>query len=156
MALPPLAVWVGMGGGEYVIFLFCTVGVSYKLAPPPPTPHPYSPFYRGRIPGRNPDKSLQSFPPCYSKSSLQLWLEISISSNSRNFLQFLQCVTVHCRERRKTWQKTHPLLYGETSSLRIFKSMPRNLKRNRTFMNSASEQFINQQRYEKCGSASVT
>jgi hypothetical protein len=44
-----------------------------------------------RILGRNPDKSLKSFPPCYSKSPLQLFHEISISSNSRNLLQFLQC-----------------------------------------------------------------
>jgi hypothetical protein len=35
-------------------------------------------------------KSLNSFPPCYSQSPLQLCLEISISSNSRNLLQFLQ------------------------------------------------------------------
>jgi hypothetical protein len=34
---------------------------------------------RGRILGRNPDKS---FPPCYSQSPLQLCLEISITSNS--------------------------------------------------------------------------
>jgi hypothetical protein len=32
----------------------------------------------------NPDKSLKSFPPCYSQSPLQLCLEIFISSNSRN------------------------------------------------------------------------
>jgi len=38
---------------------------------------------RGWILGRNPDKRL---PPCYSLSPLQLWLEGSISSNSRNFL----------------------------------------------------------------------
>jgi hypothetical protein len=43
----------------------------------------------GRIIGRNPDKSLISFPPCYSQSPLQLCLEISISSNARNLLQFL-------------------------------------------------------------------
>ncbi len=43
--------------------------------------------HRGRILGRNLDKS---FPPCYSQSPLQLCLEISISSNSRNLLQFLQ------------------------------------------------------------------
>ncbi len=36
------------------------------------------------------DKSLTSFPPCYSQSPLQLGLKISISSNSRNLLQFLQ------------------------------------------------------------------
>ncbi len=64
---------------------------------------------RGRIFGRNPDKSLKSFPPYYSKSPLQLCLEISISSNSRNLLQFLQCVTVHCEgERRKIWKKITP------------------------------------------------
>ncbi len=63
----------------------------------------------GRILRRNPEKNLKSFPPCYSKSPLQLCLEISISSNSRNLLQFLQCATVHCKgERRKTWQKTTP------------------------------------------------
>jgi hypothetical protein len=58
---------------------------------------------RDRILGRNPDKSLKSFIPCYSQSPLQLCLEISISSNSFNLLQFLQCVTVHSKEeRRKT------------------------------------------------------
>jgi hypothetical protein len=41
--------------------------------------------HRGQILGRNPDKSHKSFPPCYSQSLLQLYLEISIfSSNSRN------------------------------------------------------------------------
>ncbi len=60
-------------------------------------------LFRGRILGRKPDKDLESFPPCYSKSPLQLSLEMSISSNSRNLLQFRQCVTVHCKgERRKT------------------------------------------------------
>ncbi len=44
----------------------------------------------GRILGRYPDKSLKSFPPCYSQSPLRLCLEISISSNSRNLLQFLE------------------------------------------------------------------
>jgi hypothetical protein len=41
----------------------------------------------GRILGRNPDQSLKSFPPCYSQSPLQLCLEISISSNSRNLFR---------------------------------------------------------------------
>jgi hypothetical protein len=45
--------------------------------------------FRGRFLGRNPDKSLKSFPPCYSQSPLQLCLEIYISSYSRNLLQFL-------------------------------------------------------------------
>jgi hypothetical protein len=44
---------------------------------------------RGRILGRNPDKSLKSFPPCYSQSHLQLCLSFLFLSNSRNLLQFL-------------------------------------------------------------------
>jgi hypothetical protein len=43
-----------------------------------------------RILERYQDKSLQSFPPCYSPLPLQLCLEISISSYSPNLLQFLQ------------------------------------------------------------------
>ncbi len=43
---------------------------------------------RGRILGRNLDKSLKSFPPCYSESPLHICIEIYISSNSRNLLQF--------------------------------------------------------------------
>ena len=42
---------------------------------------------RGRILGRIPDKSLKSFPPCYSHSPLQLCLEFFISSNSRSLLR---------------------------------------------------------------------
>ncbi len=45
---------------------------------------------RVRILRRKPDKCLKSFPPCYPQSPLQLCFEISISSNSRNLLQFLQ------------------------------------------------------------------
>ncbi len=43
---------------------------------------------RVRILGRNPDKSLESFSPCYSVTSTAC-LEISNYSNSRNLLQFL-------------------------------------------------------------------
>jgi hypothetical protein len=64
----------------------------------------HSHLFRGRIHGRNPDKSLKSFPPFFSQSLLQLCLEISISSNSRNLLHissnssnlFYSSVTVHC------------------------------------------------------------
>jgi hypothetical protein len=45
--------------------------------------------YWGLILGRNTEKSLKSFPVCYSQSPLQLCLEISSSSNSHNLLQFL-------------------------------------------------------------------
>ncbi len=39
---------------------------------------------RGRILGRNRDKSLKRFPPCYSQSPLHNCLAIYIFSNSRN------------------------------------------------------------------------
>ncbi len=39
--------------------------------------HPF--LSLGRILGRNPGKSLNSFPPCYSQSHVQLCLEISNS-----------------------------------------------------------------------------
>jgi hypothetical protein len=41
---------------------------------------------RGRILGRNLDKSLKRFPHCYSQSPLQNCLDIYIFSNSRNLL----------------------------------------------------------------------
>ncbi len=41
----------------------------------------------GRILWRNPDKSLKSFPPCYSLSTLQICPVISVSSNSCNLLR---------------------------------------------------------------------
>jgi hypothetical protein len=63
---------------------------------------------RGRILGRSPDKSLKGFlsrqkssgfPPCYSKSPLQLCLGIFFSSNSRNSLTVSTArVSVHCKE----------------------------------------------------------
>ncbi len=41
----------------------------------------------GRILGRNPDRSLKSFLPCYLQLPLQLCHQISVSSNSRYLLQ---------------------------------------------------------------------
>jgi hypothetical protein len=55
---------------------------------------------RGRILGRNPDKSIKSFPPCYSQSPLERCLEISISSSSRNLLQFFS-VQLLCTVKEK-------------------------------------------------------
>ncbi len=52
-------------------------------------------IYWDWIIGRNPDKSLKSYPPYYSESPLQLYLEIYISSNSRNLLQFLQFILLY-------------------------------------------------------------
>ncbi len=44
-------------------------------------------------------KVLRVFPPCYSQSSLQLCLEISISSNKHSLLQFYNSVTLHFKRR---------------------------------------------------------
>jgi hypothetical protein len=74
-------------------FTLSTASTQVTSLPPPPpqqNQRKASLGVRGRILGRNPDKSLKSFPPCYSQSPLQLCLEFSISSNSRNLLQFLQ------------------------------------------------------------------
>jgi hypothetical protein len=58
---------------------------------------------RGRILGKNLDKGLKSFLPCYSQSPYQLCREISISfsSNSRNLSQFLQFSSATTLGRRK-------------------------------------------------------
>jgi hypothetical protein len=89
-------------------------------------------IYRGRILGRNSDKSLESFPPCYSKSPRHLCTEISISSNSRNLLQFLHFVTVHCKGERRR----NPYRKLKSDNSQDYAQKP---KINYTFMNSASE-----------------
>jgi hypothetical protein len=43
----------------------------------------------------------KSFPPCFSQSPLQLCLEISVSSNSRNLLQFLDLEFSYCTLSRR-------------------------------------------------------
>jgi hypothetical protein len=69
-------------------------------------------MFRGRILGRNPDKSLRSFPP-------------AIHSHSPNLLQFLQLSyrTVRSKEKgRKADGKQYPLLYGLRNPYRNTKS----------------------------------
>jgi len=78
----------------------------------------------GRILGRNQDKSLNSFPPCYLQSHLQLCLDISFSSNSHNLLNissnshnFLRIPTVQLLYTvKKKWgkpdRKAYPLPHG--------------------------------------------
>jgi hypothetical protein len=80
----------------------CTSSVTkFELGRYPIQPRPS--FCRdrpkGRILGQNPDKSLKSFPPCYSQSPLQLCLEISISSNKlmQPLKYFYSSVSVHCK-----------------------------------------------------------
>ncbi len=69
---------------------------------------------RGRVLGRNPDKSLKSFPPCYSQLPLQFRLQISISSNSHlltvSRVQLLVLYTVK-EKRGKPDRKPYPLPY---------------------------------------------
>jgi hypothetical protein len=79
---------------------------------------------RGRILGRNPDKSFKKFPPCNSQSHLQCCLEISISSNARNLLQFstVQLMYIVKEKGGKPDRKPYPLLYSLRSPYRNLKS----------------------------------
>jgi hypothetical protein len=93
----------------------------------------------------NPDKSLKNFPPCYSQSSLQLCLEISISSNSRNLLQFLEFRLLYAVKEKggKPDRKPYPLLDGLGKPYRNLKSdnspyYAQKPQRNCALMNSAS------------------
>ncbi len=64
-------------------------------------------------------KSLQSFPPYYSQSPLQLCIEISISSNSCNLLQFLQ---FNVKEKRGNLKENQAPPYGLRTPYRNLKS----------------------------------
>ncbi len=98
--------------------------------------------------------SVLMWPRFAVQSPLQLCLEISISSNSRNLLQFPQFVTVHCKgERRKPDSKPYPLPY---SSIRNPYRNPKSEKyqdyaqkpqRNCTFMNSPIILLLNPRPY---------
>jgi hypothetical protein len=79
---------------------------------------------RGRILGRNPDKSLKSFPPCFSQSPLQLSLDIYISSNSHNLLGIstVQLLYTVKEKEGKPDKKLYPLPYGLRNPYRNLKS----------------------------------
>ncbi len=84
-------------------------------------------FTWDRILGRNPDKSLKSFP--LSKSLPQLCLEIYISSNSFKLFQFLQFILHTVKEKGgKPDRKPYPLPYALRNPYRNLKS--RNSQRN--------------------------
>ncbi len=85
-------------------------------------------LHRDWILGQKPDKSLKSLPPCYSQSHLQLCLEIFISSNACNPLQFLlfSFCTLQRRKEGNLIENQTPFIQ-KTSSLRTLKIMPRNL-----------------------------
>ncbi len=70
--------------------------------------------HRGRILGRNPDKSPQSFPPCYSQSHGSFALRFLFLQLTQSLMYFFKLtqpltyfyskVAVHCKgKRRKTW-----------------------------------------------------
>jgi hypothetical protein len=88
------------------------------------------------------EKSLQSFPPCYSQSPLQLSLEISISSNSRS--STVQLLYTAKEKGGKSDRKPYPLPYGLRNPYRNLKyensqDYAQKPQRNRMFMNSASD-----------------
>ncbi len=88
-------------------------------------------FSRGRILRQNPDKSLKSFPPCYTQTPIKLCLEVTTYSNSLNlfmFLNFSYC-NVHCKKLRNSYRN----LKSENTQDYAPKRQP-----NCTFMNSAS------------------
>jgi hypothetical protein len=102
--------------------------------------------YWGRILGRNLDKSLKGFPPCYSQTPLQFCFGISISWNSRNLLHIYTDRLLYTVKDQggKPDRKTYPLPYGLRNQHRNLKSensqdYAQNPQRNCTFMNSASD-----------------
>jgi hypothetical protein len=95
--------------------------------------------------GRNPDKNLKSFLPCYSQSTLQLCLEIYISSKLTQPLKVSRVQLSHTEKekRGKSARKPYPLPYGLRNPYRNRKSESsqdhsQKPQRNSTFMNSAS------------------
>ncbi len=86
-------------------------------APAPPSPA------RGRFLGRNSDKSLKSFPPCYSQSPLQLYHEIYHSSNSHPLsVSTVQLLYTVKEKGGKPDRKPYPLPYGLRNPYRNLKS----------------------------------
>jgi hypothetical protein len=101
---------------------------------------------RGRVLGPNPDKSLKSFPPCYSQSPLQLCLENSISSNSLNLLRkssnshnLLRISTVQVLYTVKEKGGKHERKPYRNFKSENFQDCAQKPQRNCTFMNLASD-----------------
>jgi hypothetical protein len=82
----------------WISFFVCLVGLENVSA-----------SVLSRILGQNPEKSLKSFPLCYSQAPLQLCLEIYISSTLAISYSFHSSATVHCEgERRNPDRKPCP------------------------------------------------
>ncbi len=78
----------------------------------------------GRILGQNPDKNIESFSPCYSKTPLQLCLEIYISSTQPLTVSTVQLVYTVKERGGKPNRKPCPLPYGLRNPYRNLKIMP--------------------------------
>ncbi len=66
--------------------------------------------YWGRILGRNPDNSLKSFPPCYSKSSHSFSLRLLFLKTHATSCSFFSALLYTVKEKgRKPDSKAHPL-----------------------------------------------
>jgi hypothetical protein len=90
---------------------------------------------RGRMLRRNPDKIRKSFPPCYSQSPTQHCLEISISSNSHNLLQFLQFQLLYAVKEKGAKHDRNPFRNLKCENSQDYTQQP---QRNCMFMNSDS------------------
>jgi hypothetical protein len=93
--------------GSYAATLHVMVNIVKGDGRAPPT------LTRGRILGRKPDKSIKSFPPCYSESALQLCVEIFIIQNHATSHSFYSALLYTVKEKGgKPFRKPHLLPYG--------------------------------------------
>ncbi len=94
--------------------------------------------YRGRILGRNPDKSPRSFPPCYSQSPLcSFALRFLFLQTHATSYSFYRPVTI--KEKGGTlYRKLQPPSLWFKKSIQKPQDYAQIAQRNCTFMNSAS------------------
>ncbi len=112
---------------------------------------------RGRILGRNPDKSLESFPPCYSQSPLQLCLEIYFFKHTQPLtISTVKLLYIVKEKGGKLDRKPYPLPNGLSNPYRSLKSKnsqdyAQKPLRNCTFMNLALVYFTHKVNKEGWG-----
>ncbi len=103
---------------------------------------------RGRILGRNPDKSLGVVLLAIHSYLYSFAFRFVFLQTHGTSYNFFSSVTVHCKgERRKPDRKPYPFPYGLKNPYRNLKSensqdYAQKHQRNVTFMNSASGQFF--------------
>ncbi len=104
----------------------------------------------GHILGRNPDKSLKFFPPCYTPSLLQLFALSFLFFNKLTqplTVSSVQLLYTVKEKGGKPDRKPYPLFYGLRNPYRNLKSeisqdYAQKSQRNCTFMNSASVEIL--------------